>query len=167
MPLDDLVLALQRFVDRLVRRARRGRAPTPGRRRLLVVQIDGLSRGVLEQALAEGRMPFLRRVIERAGWRVHPMFVGLPASTPSFQLAAMYGVRPDIPGFHYHDKRRRADIYFPRAGDAAWVEQRHADGRRGIVAGGSTYGCVFTSGAANNLFSLSMLKRPTGAGLAQ
>src|SRR5207247_1348563 len=68
MPLDDLVLALQRFVDRLVRRARRGRAPTPGRRRLLVVQIDGLSRGVLEQALAEGRMPFLRRVIERAGW---------------------------------------------------------------------------------------------------
>src|SRR5439155_1525032 len=87
MPLDDLVLALQRFVDRLVRRARRGRAPTPGRRRLLVVQIDGLSRGVLEQALAEGRMPFLRRVIERAGWRVHPMFVGLPSSTPSFQLA--------------------------------------------------------------------------------
>ena len=48
--------------------------------------------------------------------------------------------------------------------DAAWVEQRHADGRRGIVAGGSTYGCVFTGGAANNLFSLSMLKRPTGGG---
>ena len=46
MPLDDLVLALQRFVDRLVRRARRGRAPTPGRRRLLVVQIDGLARGL-------------------------------------------------------------------------------------------------------------------------
>jgi len=44
MPLDDLVLGLQRFVDRVIRRARRGRAPTPGRRRLLVVQIDGLSR---------------------------------------------------------------------------------------------------------------------------
>src|SRR2546428_2109237 len=165
MPLDDLVLALQRFVDRLVRRARRGRAPTPGRRRLLVVQIDGLSRGVLEQALAEGRMPFLRRVIERAGWRVHPMFVGLPSSTPSFQLAAMYGVRPDIPGFHYHDKRQREDVYFPRAGDAARVERAQAAGRRGILEGGASYGCVFTGGAVDNLFTFAIMKRPTGSGL--
>src|SRR5213593_1771718 len=165
MPLDDLVLGLQRFVDRLVRRARRGRAPAPGRRRLLIVQIDGLSRGVLEQALAEGRMPFLRRVIERAGWRIHPMFVGLPSSTPAFQLAAMYGVRPDIPGFHYHDKRRRSDVYFPRGGDAAHVERTQAAGRRGIVNGGGTYGCIFTGGAASNLLTFAMIKRPTGAGL--
>jgi hypothetical protein len=165
MPLDDLVLALQRLVDRFVRRARRGRAPVPSHRRLLIVQIDGLSRGVLEQALAERRMPFLSRVIERAGWRIHPMFVGLPSSTPAFQLAAMYGVRPDIPGFHYHDKRRREDIYFPRAGDAARVEQEQAAGRRGILAGGASYGCVFTGGAVQNLFTFAIMKRPTGSGL--
>src|SRR2546430_15977479 len=103
MPLDDLVLGLQRFVDRVIRRARRGGAPTPGRRRLLVVQIDGLSRGVLELALAQGRIPFLRRVIERRGWRLHPMIVGLPTSTPPFQIAALYGLLPAIPGIHYHD----------------------------------------------------------------
>src|SRR5438552_12298937 len=149
MSLDDLALWLQHWLDRLVRRLRLGRAPSPGRRRLLIVQIDGLSRAVLQDALDEGRMPFLKRLRERRGHRLVPMSVGLPTSTPSFQMAAMYGVRPDIPGFHYHDKRRRADVYFPRGGDAAWVEQRHADGRRGIVAGGSTYGCVFTGGAAN------------------
>src|SRR5947207_4367639 len=165
MPLDDLVLGLQRFVDRVIRRARRGRAPTPGRRRLLVVQIDGLSRDVLERALAEGRMPFLRRVIERGGWRLHPMFVGLPSSTPAFQMAAMYGVRPDIPGFHYHDKRAREDVYFPRAGDAARVERAQAAGRRGILEGGASYGCVFTGGAVQNLFTFAIMKRPTGSGL--
>jgi Type I phosphodiesterase / nucleotide pyrophosphatase len=165
MPLDDLVLSLQRLVDRFVRRARRGRAPNPSHRHLLIVQIDGLSRGVLEQALAERRMPFLSRVIERGGWRIWPMFVGLPSSTPAFQLAAMYGVRPDIPGFHYHDKRRREDIYFPRAGDAARVEQEQAAGRRGILAGGSSYGCVFTGGAAQSLFTFALMKRPTGSGL--
>jgi len=167
MSLDDVFLLLQSWLDRLVRRLRLGRAPTPGRRRLLVVQIDGLSRAVLERALAHGRMPFLKRLLERSGHRLVPMSVGLPTSTAAFQMAAMYGVRPDIPGFHYHDKRRRADVYFPRGGDAAWVEARHADGRRGIVAGGSTYGCVFTGGAANNLFNLATLKRPTGAGLIQ
>src|SRR5437588_918116 len=164
MPLDDLVLGLQRFVDRVIRRARRGRAPTPGRRRLLVVQIDGLSRGVLELALAQGRMPFLRRVIERGVWRLHPMSVGLPSSTPAFQLAAMYGVRPDIPGFHYHGKRRRDDVYFPRGGDAAWVERTQAGDRPGVLRDGGAYGCVFTGGATDNLLTFAMLKRPTGAG---
>ena len=39
MPLDDRVLSLQRRLDRVVRRLRLGRAPHPGRRRLLIVQI--------------------------------------------------------------------------------------------------------------------------------
>src|SRR2546422_1806791 len=94
-----------------------------------------------------------------------PMCAGLPTSTPAFQLAAMYGVRPDIPGFHYHDKRRKSDVYFPRGGDAAHVERTQAAGRRGIVSGGGTYGCVFTGGAASNLLTFAMIKRPTGAGL--
>jgi hypothetical protein len=162
---DDIVLVLQRWLDRLVRRLRLGRAPVPGRKRLLIVQIDGLSRAVLERALSEGRMPFLRRLLQRGGCRLTPMSVGLPTSTPAFQMAAMYGVPPDIPGFHYHDKRRRTDVYFPRAGDAAHVEATQAHGRRGIVAGGSTYGCVFTGGAANSLLTFAMLKRPSGTGL--
>jgi hypothetical protein len=163
MSLDDVVLALQHLVDRLIRRVRLGPAPPAGRRRLLIVQIDGLSRSVLEQGLAEGRMPFVRRLLQRGTSRMVPTFVGLPSSTPAFQLAAMYGVRPDIPGFHYHDKRRREDVYFPRAGDAAFVERAQAAGRRGILDGGASYGCVFTGGAVENLFNFAILKRPTGA----
>lgn len=167
MPLDDVVLGVQHLVDRLIRRARLGPPPTSGERRLLIVQIDGLSRAVLEQGLAEGRMPFLRRLLDRGDWRLRPMTVGMPTSTPAFQMAAMYGVRPDIPGFHFHDKRRREDVYFPRAGDAAQVEERQSAGRRGILDGGSTYGCVFTGGAADNLFSFAMIKRPTGTGVVR
>src|SRR5919108_5148230 len=167
MPLDDVALALQRRVDRLIRRPRLGPAPATGDRRLLIVQIDGLSRAVLEQGIAAGRMPFLRRQLERGEWRLRPMSVGMPTSTPAFQMAVMYGVRPDIPGFHYHDKRRREDVYFPRAGDAALVEARQSAGRRGILHGGSSYGCVFTGGAVDNLFSFAMIKRPTGTGVVR
>jgi hypothetical protein len=164
MSLDDLVLSLQRVVDRLVRRLRLGPAPVSDGRRFVVVQIDGLSRAVLEGALARRRMPFLARML-RHGHRLTPMSVGLPTSTPTFQLAAMYGVAPDIPGFHFHDKRRRQDVYFPRRGDAAFVERTQARGRRGILEGGSAYGCVFTGGAVANVFTFAMLKRPTGRGL--
>jgi hypothetical protein len=164
MSLDDLFLFVQNLIDRFVRWLRIGAAPPRGRRRLLIVQIDGLSRSVLEDAMARGHMPFLRRLLQR-GHRLTPMSVGIPSSTPAFQIAAMYGVRPDIPGFHYHDKPRRSDVYFPRAGDAAWVEAAHAGDRLGILAGGSTYGCVFTGGATNNLFSFAVIKRPTGHGV--
>src|SRR5437870_6073458 len=118
MPLDDLALRLQRLLDRLLRRLHLGRAPEATQRRVLIVQIDGLSRSVLEQALADRTAPFLARLLRQRGWRLTPMSVGLPTSTPAFQMSVMYGVRPDIPGFHYHDKRRRSDVYFPRGHDA-------------------------------------------------
>src|SRR5437899_10395764 len=160
MSLDDLVLRLQRWLDRLVRRLYRGRAPEATRRRVLIVQIDGLSRSVLTQALTDGTAPFLARLVRQRGWRLTPMSVGLPTSTPAFQMAAMYGVRPDIPGFHYHDKRQRSDVYFPRPGDAARVEASQSQGRRGIVDGGSTYGCVFAGGATASFFNFATITRP-------
>ena len=58
MGLDELALSAQRAVDRLIRRLRRGAPPTPTHRRLLVVQIDGLSR----VALASGSVPFSPRL---------------------------------------------------------------------------------------------------------
>jgi hypothetical protein len=55
----------------------------------------------------------LPRAIARA-----TMAVGLPTSTAAFQMASMFGVRPDIPAFHYYDRARRGDIHFPRRGHA-------------------------------------------------
>jgi hypothetical protein len=88
--------------------------PAPGQRArahppaALIVQIDGLSRLVLERALASGHMPYLKRLLRRDAYRLEPMILGLPTSTPAFQMAAMYGVRPDIPGFHYFDRERQS-----------------------------------------------------------
>jgi Type I phosphodiesterase / nucleotide pyrophosphatase len=165
MWLDDLFLRLQRGLDRLIRRVRVGVPLERTRRRFIVIQIDGLSATVLDQALAEGRMPFLRGLLGRHGYGRQPMAVGLPTSTPAFQMAVMYGVRPDIPGYHYHDKRRGMDIHFPRAGHADLVETEQAGGRLGVLRGGSAYGCVFPGGADNEFFNLARLSRPTGHGL--
>jgi hypothetical protein len=165
MSFDETVLKVQRAIDRGVRRFRRGAPPLRAERRLLIIQIDGLSRSVLEHALTSHRMPFLSRLLKRHGYRVEPMAVGLPTSTPAFQMAAMYGVHPDIPGFHYYDRDRGADIHFPRPGHAAYVQRKLAADRQGILTGGSAYGCVFTGGADNDLFSFATLTRPSGRGI--
>ena len=93
------------------------------------------------------------------------MSVGLPTSTPAFQMAAFYGVRPDIPGFHYYSREREGDVHFPRSGHAAWVESKQAADRRGILQGGSAYGCCFTGDADNNFFTFTSLTKPSGRGI--
>ncbi len=115
---------------------------------LLVIQIDGLGKTHLERALGEGRMPFTARLLQRDGYRLHSLYSGCPASTPAFQGELFYGVRTAVPGFGFrdHDTGALEKMYLPAT--AARVEVRLADGREGLLAGGSAYGDVFTGGAA-------------------
>src|SRR3972149_2749338 len=131
MTLDHFFLWLQRAVDRLIRRLRAGSAPPADCRRFLVIQIDGLSRAVLESAMAAGRLRTLRRLLRRGQLVLRPMSVGIPTSTPAFQAGGFYGGTPDIPGFHWYDKRAGAGIYFPRPGAAGGGGERRRRGRRG------------------------------------
>ncbi len=163
---DHLVLALQRLVDRFARWVRLGPPAEILPRRFLIIQIDGLSNQVFEKALATRMIPNTARLIKSRRFERRPMSVGLPSSTPTFQAAAMYGVKPDIPGFHYYDKRARLEIHFPRPGAADFVEQRHAGARRGILHGGSCYGCVFTGGAEDSLLTFARLLKPQRPGLS-
>ena len=163
--LDDIALACQRALDRVARWARLAPLPTAAGRRFLIVQIDGLSREVFDRALVTGGVPSLARLLRSGALRRQDMSVGLPSSTPAFQAAAMYGVRPDIPGFHYYDKREGLELHFPKPGVADLVERRHAEGRRGILEGGACYGCVFTGGATDSLLTFARLMKPTRAGM--
>ena len=142
-------------------------APTAAiepRRRFLIIQIDGLSRGILDRALAGDSMRNTRRLLVTGQLERRELSVGLPSSTPAFQASIMYGVRPDIPGFHYYDKREGLELHFPERGVADLVERRLSDGRAGILEDGACYGCVFTGGAPESLWTFARLKRLTRAG---
>ena len=163
--MESMVLRVQAVVDRWSRWMRL--APPleeTSRRRFLIVQIDGLSRTILERALAGGSLRGLRGLLASGRLARRDLSVGLPSSTPAFQAAIMYGGRPDIPGFHFYDKRAERELHFPERGVADLVERRHADGRVGILEGGSCYGCVFTGGAADSLWTFARLKRLARAG---
>jgi hypothetical protein len=163
--MEALLLRLQAGVDRWSRWMRL--SPPAGeepRRRFLIIQIDGLSRGILDRALAGSSMRNTRRLLATGQLRRRDLSVGLPSSTPAFQASIMYGVRPDIPGFHFYDKREGLELHFPEHGVADLVERRVADGRAGILEDGACYGCVFTGGAPDSLWTYARLKRLTRAG---
>ena len=138
--MESLVLRGQGLVDRWSRWLRLSPpAAETSRRRFLIVQIDGLSRPLLERALAGGSLRGLRRLLDSGRLVRRDLSVGLPSSTPTFQAAVMYGGRPDIPGFHFYDKRAGRELHFPKPSPrsrATWrrrpraVRARSRDGAR-------------------------------------
>jgi hypothetical protein len=101
------------------------------------------------------------RLIRRGEARLFRIPVGLPTSTPAFQAGLMYGGPVDIPAFEFLDKRSGDYLWFPRPWVSARVEAAHAAGRRGIMEGGRTYGCIFGGGADDTVLTLAHLLRPS------
>lgn len=127
-----------------------GTANEPG---LVLIQIDGLSHGELEVALRRGKMPFMQRLLRREHYKLHPMYAGVPSTTPAVQAELFYGVRSAVPGFNYmqRDSQRLVLMYQPAA--ALDVEQKvQATGGAPLLEGGSCYSDNFTGGAAEPHF---------------
>jgi hypothetical protein len=131
--------------------------PAPGRRRLVLVQVDGVSRRRLESAMAEGYMPFLRSRLASGAHALTSTRSGAPASTPAFQAGLFYGVAPSVPGFTWYDRHTRREVRMDSAEDAAGCERRLARGRPGLLRGGTSYFSVFSGGASDPHFCLSGL----------
>jgi hypothetical protein len=69
--IDRLELLLRRARSRLSLARSEGTAAQAG---LVVIQIDGLSRRELEDALDHGRMPFLKKLLAAEGYRLLPVY---------------------------------------------------------------------------------------------
>lgn len=124
---------------------------------LILVQIDGLSRAQLHKALERDRMPFLRRLMLAEGYQEHPLFAGVPASTPVVQAELFYGVKGAVPAFSYFDRQEQRVFKMYNPHDAAAVEERLKTQGTPLLEGGSAYVDIFTGGAAEPHFCAAAL----------
>ena len=131
--------------------------PLEGGRRLLLIQLDGVSRHRLEWAMREGLMPYLASRLDRGLSGVSSARSGTPASTPAFQAGLLYGVSPSVPGFVWYDRRDGREIRMDRATDAAAIEAGLSERNRPLLEGGTSYFSIFSGGAALPHFCLSGL----------
>jgi hypothetical protein len=127
------------------------------RRRLVLVQVDGVSRHRLERAIADGWMPALAARLASGRHVLGGARSGAPASTPAFQAGLFYGVAPSLPGFVWFDRATGREVRMDRPEDAACVEARLSAGRPGLLRAGTAYFSIFSGGAAAPHFCLSGL----------
>ena len=131
---------------------------SPARPGLIMVQIDGLSQGQFEQAVARGEMPLLRRLIKREEYQPHAHYSGLPSTTPAVQSELFYGVKGAVPAFSFRDHESGNIIRMYEPDAAAKLEQRHTDtGNSPLLQDGSAYSDIFTGGAVESHFCPSSM----------
>lgn len=119
---------------------------------LVMIQIDGLSRGQLERGLSEGRMPHLRRLMDSMGYRLHSLYSGLPSCTPGSQAELFYGVKNAVPSFAFLDPSNGKIVKMFSHGAATGIQKDLASRGRSLLAGGSSYSNIYDGGALRSSY---------------
>lgn len=152
---NDLVDLVDAFVGREARRGLTAAKPAPSQRRLVILQIDGLSSARLEHALARGEMPYLARRIASGGLRLRRLRAATPPSTPVFQAGLLYGHRAGVPGFAWFDRALGRVVRMDLADDVLAVERDLLRaGEPPLLDGGVSYGTIWPGGARDAFFNV-------------
>ena len=114
---------------------------------ILLIQIDGLARTELERALSHHRLPGLRHLLRKRGYRLHDFYPGLPSSTPAVQGELHYGIPAAVPSFSFLDTRVDAIEMMMQPGAAKRIEADLAAQAEGLLKGGSSWSNIYTGGA--------------------
>lgn len=137
-----------------------------GRLGYVIIQIDGLSYDVMQDAVRKGFMPHLKRLLKRGDHGQQTWYPGLPSDTPGIQMGLMYGDNRDILGFYWRDREANCPISCANPTHVQKLEQAIASERRGILEGGSSYANVVSGGANRAVLTMSDL-RPRSPGFVK
>ncbi|WP_226661221.1 endonuclease/exonuclease/phosphatase family protein [Microbulbifer aggregans] len=118
---------------------------------LVLIQIDGLARPQFDKALAEGKLPFLKKLIEKEHYHLDHMYSGVPATTPAVQAEIFYGVKAAVPAFGFMSQQSQKMRRMYESEAASEVEKRLTEeGNEPLLNHGSCYVSVFRAGADND-----------------
>jgi len=132
-------------------------APTsPG---VVFLEIDGLSRPVLDEAVRRGYMPTLANWIARGSHRVVSWDCGLPSQTSSSQAGILHGNMFDIPAFRWYDKSTKKVRVSNHPRDAHDIEQHASDGHGLLVNGGLSVSNLLSGDADITVATMSTYSR--------
>ena len=126
---------------------------------LLVVQLDGVSAPVLDQAVDAGLVPTMQRWVESGTHRVDTWWSTVPSTTPAAQAGLLHGAADQIPAFRWWDRGLRRLVVTNHPDDAALVEDRLSDGDGLLSGGGTAVATIFSGDAASSYLVMSRGRR--------
>ncbi|RYD45213.1 MAG: oxidoreductase, partial [Verrucomicrobiaceae bacterium] len=122
-----------------------GEATEPG---IVLIQIDGLSRTQFEKAIADGRLPFIEKLISRKHFTLETFYSGVPSTTPAVQGELFFGVKAAVPAFQFLRRSAGRDFRMYDADAAIEIEEdllKQCDSP--LLEGGHAYSNIYRAGA--------------------
>ncbi|HEX7496327.1 MAG TPA: phage holin family protein [Candidatus Limnocylindrales bacterium] len=145
------------LVRRLV--ARRGRNAVSNGRGLLIVQLDGVGRPVLENAIRAGHVPVIGRLIRTGRSALHSWQPLLPPTTPASQAGILHGRADVVPGFRWYEKETGRLVVANHPDDAAEILRRISDGGGLLADDGASIGNLVSGDAPRSYLTMATVGR--------
>lgn len=115
---------------------------------LVILQIDGLARSQLDRAIADGRMPFLRKLLKSGHFEQLSFYSGLPSTTPAVQAEVMFGAKCAVPAFQFLNRESGKTVLMYEQEWAKAVSEKLAKNHQPLLEGGRSYSNIYAAGAA-------------------
>jgi endonuclease/exonuclease/phosphatase family metal-dependent hydrolase len=119
---------------------------------LVILQVDGLSREQFEKAVADGRMPFLRKLVKSGHFERLSFYSGLPSTTPAVQAEVMFGARCAVPAFQFLHRESGKTVLMYEQEWAKAVSERLSKEHQPLLEGGRSYSNIYAAGASEARF---------------
>jgi putative membrane protein len=114
---------------------------------IFFLEIDGLSRPILENAMAEGYMPNLARWLESGSHVLTSWETDTSSQTSASQAGLLHGNNENIPAFRWYDKKQGAVISSSSPKEVSVLEEARSDGNGLLVDNGTSRGNLMSGDA--------------------
>jgi uncharacterized membrane protein YvlD (DUF360 family) len=150
---DDFASYKRFVVQPLIKRYENSeKTDVPG---VMFLEIDGLSREVLDNALLHGYMPTLKRWLESGSHKLAGWETDLSCQTGGCQPGILHGNNTNIPAFRWYEKENGRILTSGKPRDVAEIEKRISDGKGLLANHGASRGNMYSGDAVENNLTLS------------
>ncbi len=124
---------------------------------VLFLEIDGLARDVLKNALKNGDAPTMASWIKDRGYKLASWETDWSSQTGAMQAGILHGNNDDMPAFRWWEKEKNRAMVSNHYKDAAEIERRHSDGQGLLADGGASRANLLSGDAPYSLLTMSKL----------
>ena len=121
------------------------------------LEIDGLSKPVLEKAMAEGYAPTMKRWLNEGSHTLVGWETDLSSQTGASQAGLLHGNNFDMPAFRWYDRKLKVLVASSNPKDVARLEQERSDGDGLLVDNGASRGNLMSGDAPNVMNTASAI----------
>ncbi len=124
---------------------------------LIMIEIDGLSKSVIQSAISKGYMPTISSWLESHQYHLKSWNCGLPSQTSASQMGILYGENENIPAFRWYEKENHKLVVSNHLSDTALIEERIKTKDFLLKGMSSSIGNMFSGGASRSVMTMSQL----------